>query len=139
MMTTTGKNNNSTPSRSFFFKKIYTDACIAMSKSIHEAYIQSIHTLSFLNIAFIHFCVHEHKASILCPPLQWCGIIAGFLRDGALHCSQILIPKQTGTRDTCTCLNEMDLFEYQAAHDLLTIGLSRIAAPANPCINYIRS
>eukprot|EP00997_Jenningsia_sp_PLL12_P005129 NODE_2062_length_996_cov_84.625132_g1684_i0.p1 GENE.NODE_2062_length_996_cov_84.625132_g1684_i0~~NODE_2062_length_996_cov_84.625132_g1684_i0.p1 ORF type:complete len:261 (-),score=42.34 NODE_2062_length_996_cov_84.625132_g1684_i0:73-855(-) len=54
--------------------------------------------------------------------IEWCGILAGILRAGSFYVSHVLIPKQTCTPDTCTALNEMQLFEYQAAHDLLTIG-----------------
>jgi STAM-binding protein len=34
----------------------------------------------------------------------------------------LIIPKQTGTPDTCTTENEEDLFDIQDKHDLLTFG-----------------
>ncbi|RCH97918.1 hypothetical protein CU098_000911, partial [Rhizopus stolonifer] len=34
----------------------------------------------------------------------------------------LIIPKQTGTADTCTTENEEDLFDIQDKHDLLTFG-----------------
>lgn len=64
----------------------------------------------------------QSAASTLQRGIEWCGIIAGFLRGGSLYCSHVLIPRQMGTTDTCTALNEMDLFEFQATNDLMTIG-----------------
>jgi len=61
-------------------------------------------------------------APTLSRGIEWCGIIAGTLQGGTLRCTHILIPRQTGTSDTCTALDEVDLFSYQTAANLLTIG-----------------
>ncbi|KAF1742362.1 hypothetical protein MXB_5689 [Myxobolus squamalis] len=36
--------------------------------------------------------------------------------------THLLIPKQTGSADSCCCDNEEDLFTYQVANDLITLG-----------------
>ena len=36
--------------------------------------------------------------------------------------THLLIPKQTSTSDSCTTLNEEDLFEFQDSNDLVTLG-----------------
>ncbi|KAI8096923.1 uncharacterized protein BX664DRAFT_325188 [Halteromyces radiatus] len=54
--------------------------------------------------------------------IETCGILAGTLKNNVLQVTTLIIPKQTGTSDTCTTENEEELFEYQDAHDLLTFG-----------------
>ena len=36
--------------------------------------------------------------------------------------THLVIPKQTATSDSCTTLNEEELFELQDSHDLITLG-----------------
>lgn len=45
-----------------------------------------------------------------------------FQSQNAFHITHVLIPKQTGTADTCTTAQEEDLFEYQDNHSLITLG-----------------
>lgn len=33
-----------------------------------------------------------------------------------------MIPKQSGTSDSCTTMNEEDIFEFQDKQDLITLG-----------------
>ncbi|ORX45661.1 Mov34-domain-containing protein [Hesseltinella vesiculosa] len=54
--------------------------------------------------------------------IETCGILAGTLKNNVLKVTTLIIPKQTGTSDTCTTENEEELFEYQDANDLLTFG-----------------
>ncbi|KAF7722633.1 hypothetical protein EC973_002905 [Apophysomyces ossiformis] len=54
--------------------------------------------------------------------IETCGILAGKLRNNILTVTTLIIPKQTGTSDTCTTENEEELFEFQDKHDLLTFG-----------------
>ncbi|KAI9308460.1 hypothetical protein BJ944DRAFT_260165 [Cunninghamella echinulata] len=54
--------------------------------------------------------------------IETCGILAGILKNNVLNMTTLIIPKQTGTSDTCTTENEEELFEYQDANDLLTFG-----------------
>lgn len=43
-------------------------------------------------------------------------------KNNILKITTLIIPKQTGTSDTCTTENEEDLFDIQDKHDLLTFG-----------------
>ncbi|CEP14054.1 hypothetical protein [Parasitella parasitica] len=54
--------------------------------------------------------------------IETCGILAGTLKNNVLKITTLIIPKQTGTSDTCTTENEEDLFDIQDKHDLLTFG-----------------
>ncbi|KAI9262485.1 hypothetical protein EDC94DRAFT_608264 [Helicostylum pulchrum] len=54
--------------------------------------------------------------------IETCGILAGTLKNNILKITTLIIPKQTGTPDTCTTENEEDLFDIQDKHDLLTFG-----------------
>ncbi|KAI9360276.1 hypothetical protein BD770DRAFT_385213 [Pilaira anomala] len=57
-----------------------------------------------------------------CNKIETCGILAGTLKNNILKITTLIIPKQTGTSDTCTTENEEDLFDIQDKHDLLTFG-----------------
>ncbi|KAI8368045.1 hypothetical protein BD560DRAFT_399150 [Blakeslea trispora] len=54
--------------------------------------------------------------------IETCGILAGILKNNILKITTLIIPKQTGTSDTCTTENEEELFDIQDKHDLLTFG-----------------
>jgi STAM-binding protein len=56
--------------------------------------------------------------------IETCGILAGkYLAHKKLfRVTHLIIPKQTGTTDTCATTNEDEIFEYQIKHDLLTLG-----------------
>lgn len=54
--------------------------------------------------------------------LETCGILTGRLQNNMFCVTHLLIPKQTSTSDSCTTLNEEDLFEFQDSNDLITLG-----------------
>ncbi|KAI9318817.1 hypothetical protein BX666DRAFT_1544310 [Dichotomocladium elegans] len=54
--------------------------------------------------------------------VETCGILCGRLKNNVLRITTLIIPKQSGTPDTCTTENEEELFEYQDSQDLLTLG-----------------
>ncbi len=59
--------------------------------------------------------------------VETCGILAGSLSNDRFRITHVLVPKQTGTADSCTMLEE-DLapFEYMDKHELITLGWVRI-------------
>ncbi|GAN08846.1 endosome-associated ubiquitin isopeptidase [Mucor ambiguus] len=71
--------------------------------------------------------IHARFLSIAQPnthkKIETCGILAGTL------ITTLIIPKQTGTSDTCTTENEEDLFDIQDKHDLLTFGWIHLMLP----------
>uniref|UniRef100_A0A6A7FZ57 STAM-binding protein-like A n=2 Tax=Hirondellea gigas TaxID=1518452 RepID=A0A6A7FZ57_9CRUS len=54
--------------------------------------------------------------------IETCGVLAGIMRKGELHVTHLLIPKQSGTPDSCTTQHEEQLFAVQDKHDIITLG-----------------
>ncbi|XP_013396532.1 STAM-binding protein-like [Lingula anatina] len=54
--------------------------------------------------------------------VETCGILAGKLRQGAFTITNLLVPKQSGTSDSCSAEDEEAIFDYQDKHDLITLG-----------------
>ncbi|XP_055614066.1 STAM-binding protein [Uranotaenia lowii] len=54
--------------------------------------------------------------------VETCGILAGRLAHNQLLISHVIVPKQKGTSDSCTTMNEEDIFNYQDQKDLITLG-----------------
>ncbi|XP_071829192.1 STAM-binding protein-like [Apostichopus japonicus] len=54
--------------------------------------------------------------------VEFCGILAGRLAQHAFTITHIVIPKQEGTSDSCTALNEEDMFDVMDSNDLITLG-----------------
>lgn len=63
--------------------------------------------------------VAEHNTS---KNIETCGILSGKMERGVFFITHVLIPKQTGTPDSCNAEGEEDLFAYQDSHDLLSLG-----------------
>ncbi|XP_012283983.1 STAM-binding protein-like A [Orussus abietinus] len=53
---------------------------------------------------------------------ETCGVLAGKLERNKLLVTHLLIPKQTGSPDSCITHNEEDIFDYQDQHNLITLG-----------------
>lgn len=53
---------------------------------------------------------------------ETCGILAGVLQHDQLFITHLLIPKQSGTSDSCSTENEEEIFSFQDEHDLITLG-----------------
>eukprot|EP01119_Soliformovum_irregulare_P025065 TRINITY_DN9168_c0_g1_i1.p1 TRINITY_DN9168_c0_g1~~TRINITY_DN9168_c0_g1_i1.p1 ORF type:complete len:662 (-),score=206.85 TRINITY_DN9168_c0_g1_i1:36-2021(-) len=54
--------------------------------------------------------------------IETCGILAGSLRQNVFTVTHLIIPKQTGSSDSCAMTNEDEVFLYQDKYDLLTLG-----------------
>lgn len=54
--------------------------------------------------------------------VETCGILAGKLRHNAFVITHLVIPKQSGTSDTCVAEDEEDMFLFQEPRDLITLG-----------------
>ena len=53
---------------------------------------------------------------------ETCGVLAGKLERNKLLVTHLLIPKQTGSPDSCITHNEEDIFDYQDQYNLITLG-----------------
>ncbi|XP_063907211.1 STAM-binding protein-like A isoform X2 [Zophobas morio] len=54
--------------------------------------------------------------------IETCGILAGKLEQDILTITHMILPKQKGTSDSCTTMNEEEIFDFQDQHSLITIG-----------------
>ncbi|XP_039750053.1 STAM-binding protein-like A [Pararge aegeria] len=54
--------------------------------------------------------------------VELCGILAGILERDQLKITHVVVPKQTGTPDSCVTNNEEEIFHYQDQHNLITLG-----------------
>lgn len=54
--------------------------------------------------------------------IETCGILGGIEKDGKFIVNTLVIPSQTGKSDQCAMTDEMELFEVQIAHSIITIG-----------------
>ncbi|XP_038060911.1 STAM-binding protein-like A [Patiria miniata] len=54
--------------------------------------------------------------------LETCGILAGKLSHDAFTITHIVVPKQTSTSDSCTAVNEGEIFDVMDKKDLITLG-----------------
>ncbi|XP_045534941.1 STAM-binding protein-like A [Papilio machaon] len=54
--------------------------------------------------------------------LELCGILAGILERDQLKITHVIVPKQTGSADSCSTNNEEEIFHYQDQHNLITLG-----------------
>eukprot|EP00058_Branchiostoma_floridae_P024834 XP_002610324.1 hypothetical protein BRAFLDRAFT_123719 [Branchiostoma floridae] len=54
--------------------------------------------------------------------IETCGILAGKLKQNSFTITHVLVPKQSGTPDSCTTLSEEELFDFQDKHELITLG-----------------
>ncbi|XP_028172849.1 STAM-binding protein-like A isoform X1 [Ostrinia furnacalis] len=53
---------------------------------------------------------------------ETCGILAGVLERDELKITHVVVPKQSGTPDSCSTTNEEEIFHYQDQHNLITLG-----------------
>lgn len=67
-----------------------------------------------------HFLTLSQKSTM--NNIETCGILAGKLERNKLIITHVILPKQNGTSDSCTTMNEEEIFEYQDQHNLITIG-----------------
>ncbi|XP_058823072.1 STAM-binding protein [Topomyia yanbarensis] len=54
--------------------------------------------------------------------VETCGILAGKLTHNQLLVTHIIVPKQKGTSDSCTTMNEEEIFNFQDQKNLITLG-----------------
>ena len=54
--------------------------------------------------------------------LEMCGMICGQVHNDVLLATQLVIPEQTSTADTCTTTNEISISEHCIAHEVITMG-----------------
>ena len=66
---------------------------------------------------FISIAEPNTKANI-----ETCGVLAGKLAQNKFQITHLIIPKQSGTSDSCTTTGEEAIFDYQEKYSLITLG-----------------
>ncbi|CAL8138794.1 unnamed protein product [Orchesella dallaii] len=54
--------------------------------------------------------------------VETCGFLTGQIRGAQLFITDLIIPKQTGSADTCAATNEMEIYDIQDKYHLMTLG-----------------
>ncbi|XP_016480715.2 AMSH-like ubiquitin thioesterase 3 [Nicotiana tabacum] len=54
--------------------------------------------------------------------LETCAVLAGSLRNRVFHITTLIVPKQESTSDSCSTLNEEEIFEVQDKLSLFPLG-----------------
>ena len=54
--------------------------------------------------------------------IETCGILAGQLKQHQLLVTHVILPKQSGTSDSCNTMNEEEIFDIQDQLNLITLG-----------------
>jgi STAM-binding protein len=54
--------------------------------------------------------------------IETCGVLCGGLKSDIFTISHVLIPKQSGTSDSCATSNEEEIFIYLDSENLITLG-----------------
>ncbi|KAI3945449.1 hypothetical protein MKW92_034239 [Papaver armeniacum] len=54
--------------------------------------------------------------------LETCGVLAGKLKNRVFHITTLIIPKQEATSDSCSTMNEEEIFEFQDKLSLFPLG-----------------
>lgn len=54
--------------------------------------------------------------------VETCGLLAGKLAHNQFRITHLIVPKQTGTSDSCSFEGEGEIYDYHDAHDLISLG-----------------
>ena len=54
--------------------------------------------------------------------VETCGILGGQLKQHQLIVTHVILPKQSGTSDSCNTMNEEEIFDIQDQLNLITLG-----------------
>ncbi len=82
--------------------------------------LRTIVVPSMLMGKFLSLADPNTKANV-----ETCAILAGKLAQNRFKITHLLVPKQSGTSDSCTTEGEEAIFDYQDKHDLITLGWVR--------------
>lgn len=79
--------------------------------------LRTMHVPSDLNEKFLEAVQENTRQNV-----ETCGFLAGKLSNNAFVVSTVIIPKQTGTSDTCNTTEEFELFDTIDKLDMITLG-----------------
>ena len=100
------------PDRSIKPSSILSASSKLQTPGLRRLVVPSILMPTFLSVAQTNTTVN----------VETCGILAGRMSKDMFTISHLIIPKQTGTSDSCTTQGEEELFEIQDKENLITLG-----------------
>ena len=69
-----------------------------------------------------HWCRQNAAEPNTKANIETCGVLAGKLSQNKFQITHLIIPKQSGTADSCTTTGEEAIFDYQEKYSLITLG-----------------
>ena len=102
----------SVPDRNMKPNSILSTPNKMLASGLRRVVVPSILMPTFLSVAQTNTTVN----------VETCGILAGKMSQDMFTISHLIIPKQTGTSDSCTTQGEEELFEIQDKENLITLG-----------------
>lgn len=87
------------------------------SDSLMEGYLRQVIIPKDTMIKFL-LLANKNTAN----NVETCGILVGRLALNRLNITHVIVPKQHGTSDSCTTMNEEEIFDIQDQHNLITLG-----------------
>eukprot|EP00163_Fabomonas_tropica_P008759 TRINITY_DN18503_c0_g1_i1.p1 TRINITY_DN18503_c0_g1~~TRINITY_DN18503_c0_g1_i1.p1 ORF type:complete len:618 (-),score=124.67 TRINITY_DN18503_c0_g1_i1:16-1869(-) len=95
----------------------WTDPCMAVRPPRQMSHLRRVRIYGGMMSEFLGIAEQNTLNNI-----ETCGILCGTLKDGMLFVNALVIPKQSGTSDSCSTSHEEELTEFQISSDLLTLG-----------------
>lgn len=90
---------------------------ISRTDSLLEGHLRTVLVPSNIMAKFLMLASKNTAMNI-----ETCGILAGKLAQNKLIITHVIVPKQRGTSDSCTTMNEEDIFDIQDQLNLITLG-----------------
>ncbi|XP_026321988.1 STAM-binding protein-like A [Hyposmocoma kahamanoa] len=88
-----------------------------LARAAERPSLRRVRAPSALLARFLRLAAADTARNVEC-----CGILAGVLERDQLKITHVIVPKQTGTADSCSTNNEEEIFHYQDQHNLITLG-----------------
>lgn len=87
------------------------------SLSFHEGGLRAVKVPDDTMMKFLDVARSNTSKNV-----ETCGILAGQLKQQQLHVTHVILPKQSGTSDSCNTMNEEEIFDIQDQLNLITLG-----------------
>ncbi|CAO1423725.1 unnamed protein product [Diamesa tonsa] len=93
------------------------DRTIKPSISLVEGGLRTVKVPENTMIKFLELAKSNTARNV-----ETCGILAGQLKQNQLIITHVILPKQSGTSDSCNTMNEEEIFDIQDQMNLITLG-----------------
>ncbi|KAK6931057.1 JAB1/MPN/MOV34 metalloenzyme domain [Dillenia turbinata] len=87
------------------------------SGSGNSKFLRDVHIPVRLMEDFLELARHNTEKD-----LETCGVLGAFLKNGVLHVTTLIVPKQESNCNSCQALNEEEIFGIESEHSLIPVG-----------------